>query len=80
MIANYQNILHAAKSSLTAQERLRLAQAMWEDVSPEDWTAPSPEWIAEVQSRSAAYDAGEITASSWPEVRSRARGKAGLDG
>jgi len=38
------------------------------------------EWIAEAQRRSAEYDAGATSASSWPDVQARARRQAGLDG
>jgi len=48
-------------------------------VSPDDWAPPSEEWIAEAKRRSEAYDAGQMTAAPWPEVRQRARHNAGLD-
>jgi putative addiction module component (TIGR02574 family) len=39
----------------------------------------SDEWLAEIERRSAEYDAGRMPASSWPEVRARTRQQAGLD-
>jgi hypothetical protein len=42
--------------------------------------APSDEWIAEANRRSDLFDSGEISGSSWSDVRQRARRKAGLDG
>jgi putative addiction module component (TIGR02574 family) len=76
---NFQDVLDAART-LQAPDRIRLAEALWEDVPPSDWPLPSEEWIAEAQRRSAQYDADPASASPWPEVRARARRKAGLDG
>jgi putative addiction module component (TIGR02574 family) len=75
---SFQDVLDAARA-LNATERIRLADAIWEDVPPADWPKPSEEWIAEVQRRSAEYDAGRASAATWAEVRARARQKAGLD-
>ena len=72
-----QEILDAAQS-LPAAERALLIHALWKSVSPDDWALPSKAWIAERQ-RSEAYDTGKMTAAPWPEVRQRARRKAGLD-
>ena len=73
-----QEILDAAQA-LPSGERAQLIHALWESVPSEDWTLPSGEWIAESQRRSEAYDSGQMSASSWSEVRQRARRKAGLD-
>jgi len=73
-----QEILAAAQS-LASAERAQLIDALWQSVSPEDWTPPTDEWITEAQRRSDAYDAGQMTASTWSDVRQRARRKAGLD-
>jgi putative addiction module component (TIGR02574 family) len=77
-MATVQEILDAAQT-LPSPERARLIHALWQSVSPDDWTPPSDEWIAEAQRRSEAYDAGQMTASPWSEVRQRARRQAGLD-
>jgi len=74
-----QQILDAAQT-LPSHQRAQLIHLLWHTVSPEDWTSPSADWIAEAQRRSEAFDAGQMTASPWPEVRRRARRKAGLDG
>jgi putative addiction module component (TIGR02574 family) len=65
--------------TLSAADRLRLADALWEDVPPEEWPQPSAEWLAEAQRRSAEFDAGRMKAATWAEVQIRARQKAGLD-
>jgi putative addiction module component (TIGR02574 family) len=78
-MATLQDVLDAARS-LTAGDRVRLVQMLWDDVPPADWPLPSDEWIAEAQRRSADYDAGRMTAAPWSDVQARARRKAGLDG
>ena len=77
-MTTFEDVLSAARS-LNVTERMRLVDTLWEEVSPTDWQPPSEAWIAEVQRRSAEYDAGRMTASSWSEVQARARRRAGLD-
>jgi putative addiction module component (TIGR02574 family) len=77
-MSTFEDILDAARA-LTATDRLRLVDALWEDASPSEWPAPSKEWIAEAQRRSAEYDEGRMPAAPWPEVRAKARRKARLD-
>lgn len=69
-----------AAENLRPSDRIRLIDALLETVPLDEWPAPSDQWIAEAQRRSAEYDAGRMPTSPWPEVRQRARGKAGLDG
>ncbi len=78
-MATFDDVLGAAQD-LPALDRVRLMDALWESMEPSEWPAPSDDWIAEAQRRSAEYEAGNMTASPWPEVRQRARRKAGLDG
>jgi len=73
-----QEILDAAQT-LPSAERAQIISALWQSVSPDDWAPPADDWIAEAQRRSEAYDAGEMKASPWSDVRKRARRKAGLD-
>lgn len=77
-MTDYESILTAARS-LPPVERARLISDLWDSTSPEDWPLPSEAWIAETNRRSDALDAGEMTGSSWQEVRARARRQAGLD-
>lgn len=74
-----QEILDAAQA-LPPRERAQLIHMLWDAVPPDDWVPPASAWISEAQRRSEAYDAGQMTASPWSEVRQRARRKAGLDG
>jgi putative addiction module component (TIGR02574 family) len=78
-MATFNDVFDAAQA-LPPTDRLRLIDALCDNFPPSEWPPPSDEWIAESQRRSAAYDAGEMSASPWPEVRTRARKKAGLDG
>jgi putative addiction module component (TIGR02574 family) len=77
-MTTFDDILGAAQH-LAPSDRIRLVQTLWETISPEEWPVPSHEWINEAQRRSAEYEAGRLTATPWPEVRARARRKAGLD-
>jgi len=77
-MSTFDEVLSAVQG-LTAEDRLRLIDAIWDALPPEQWPAPSADWIAEAQRRSAEYDAGQMSASKWQDVRKRARQKADLD-
>lgn len=74
----FDDVLGAAQG-LPPTDRIRLIYALWDTVPPEQWPAPNDAWIEEAQRRSDEYEAGRMTAAPWPEVRARARRKAGLD-
>lgn len=74
------NEILTAAQSLPASERAQLIATLWDSVSPVDWVPPNSQWITEANRRSDACDAGEMTRSTWAEVRERARREAGLDG
>jgi putative addiction module component (TIGR02574 family) len=77
-MSTFDDVLGAAQD-LPPEDRLRLIVALWDNFPPNEWPALSEEWIAEVQRRSAEYDAGRMSASNWPDVRDRARRRAGMD-
>jgi len=77
-MTRFEDVLGAA-FGLTPADRLRLVDELWNQSAPGEWPMPNDEWIAEAQRRSSEYDQGHMPASSWPEVQSRARGKAGLN-
>jgi putative addiction module component (TIGR02574 family) len=77
-MSTFDDVLGAAQD-LPSVDRIRLVQALWETVPPAEWPTPAEEWIEEARRRSAEFDAGRMTASPWPDVRARARRKAGLD-
>ena len=70
-------IIQAARA-LSLTERLQLLDVMRDAEHPDAWPALSPEWLAEVQNRSAAFDAGRMNASPWQDVQARVRRSAGL--
>lgn len=77
-MTTYQDILNAAQH-LSDAERAQLLDALWSKTSPSDWSPPGQAWLEAANKRSEAYDAGEMTADSWDQVRQRARKQAGLD-
>ena len=74
----FDEVLDAART-LTPVDRLRLAQALWNEMSPSERPRPSEEWIAEVRRRSDSYDEGHLSARPWNEVQACARKQLGLD-
>jgi len=74
------NEIITAAQALPPSDRAQLIASLWEKSSPEEWVAPDAKWIAECNRRSEAYSTGEMSGSSWADVRERARGKARLDG
>jgi putative addiction module component (TIGR02574 family) len=74
------NEILIAAQSLPTTERAQLIAALWDNVPPHEWVPPNDEWIAEANRRSGLLDSGEMSGSSWSDVRQRARRKAGLDG
>ena len=73
------NDVFDAAIALPETDRLRLFEALWDCLPPELWPLPNKEWISEAQRRSAEFEAGASTASPWPDVKARARQRAGLD-
>jgi putative addiction module component (TIGR02574 family) len=58
---------------LTPNERLQLAEDLWDSVAafPESLPALTPEEIAEIERRLAEHDRDPSTAIPWDEVRAR---------
>lgn len=77
-MTDYESILTAAQG-LSPTERAQLIVELWDHTSPENWSPPSDAWLSETNRRSDALDAGEMTGSSWQEVRERARRQAGFN-
>lgn len=64
-------ILERAKE-LPHDEREELAEALWDTLETEP-TALSPEWTAEISSRIAQLERGEVKAIRWSEAEARLR-------
>jgi putative addiction module component (TIGR02574 family) len=75
----FDEVLGAAQG-LDAADRVRLIGELWDTVPPDQWPAPSADWVAEAQRRSAEVDAGRMSTTTWDEVRIQARKEVGLDG
>ena len=64
--------LHSDASQLPLDVRIQLIDALW-DTIPADAVPPlSDEWLAEIERRSADYDAGLVQAIPWEQVRADA--------
>lgn len=66
-----QDLLEEAKK-LPPDERQALAEALWETLETEP-ASLSPEWTAEVSSRIAQLERGEVKAVPWSEVEATIR-------
>lgn len=67
----YETLLVDA-SRLPVPDRIQLFDAIW-DTFPEDSLPPlSDEWAAEIQKRSAEYDAGGVETVPWDQVKADA--------
>jgi putative addiction module component (TIGR02574 family) len=70
--------LLADATQLPVADRLELIDAIW-DTLPADALPPlSPEWISEVQRRSAEFDSGIVTPVSWQQVKADALRRVGI--
>ena len=70
-MSDYDSLL-ADAAQLPLDARIQLIEALWDTV-PEDALPPlSDEWLAEIQRRSAEYDAGLVQPIPWEQVRAEA--------
>jgi putative addiction module component (TIGR02574 family) len=70
-MSEYETLLSSA-SQLPIDARIQLIEALWDTV-PEDAVPPlSDEWLAEINQRSAEYDAGLVSTIPWEQVRAEA--------
>lgn len=63
-----------AALSLAAPEQLELIEALIAELDQADPQPLDDAWIAEIQRRSAEYDAGKVTPIPWSVVRASTRG------
>jgi putative addiction module component (TIGR02574 family) len=57
---------------LTPAERILLVQELWDSLAPaQEWEPLTPAQQHEIERRLAAADRGEITYSSWQDVKRR---------
>jgi len=73
----YETLLADAKS-LPVADRIQLIDAIWDTLPPDSLPPLSDEWVAEIQRRSAEYDAGTAETVSWEEVKAEALRRVGM--
>ena len=61
--------------ALPAGEQLELIEALIAALDEADPQPLDETWMAEIQRRSAAYDASQVSPIPWPVIRERARGR-----
>ena len=70
-MSDYNTLLSDA-SQLPLEVRIQLIEALW-DTLPDDAMPPlSDEWLAEIERRSAEYDAGLVQPIPWEQIRADA--------
>ena len=70
-MSTYESLL-ADASRLPVGDRLQLIDAIWDTVPEESLPRLSPEWIVEIQRRSAEYDSGTVPTVPWETIRAEA--------
>jgi putative addiction module component (TIGR02574 family) len=78
-MADYESLL-ADASRLPADDRLQLIEALWETLPPDLQPELNDEWIAEIQRRSAEFDAGLVQPVPWEQIRADALRRGAVDG
>ena len=73
---DYETLL-ADASRLPLSERIQLIEALWDTVPAGSCPPLTDEWLAEIQRRSAEYDAGSIETIPWEQIRADAFCRAG---
>jgi len=70
-MSTYEAVL-AGASHLPVTDRLQLIDAIWETLPADSLPPLSAEWIAEIQRRTADYDAGAVDTVTWNQVKADA--------
>ena len=70
----------AALFKLPIEQRIQLAEELWESIADETPALPVPQWqLEELRQRAARYEAGETRTLSWEAVKSKMNREA-VDG
>jgi len=75
-MTDFGSVLSAAQQ-LPEQDRLRLIEALWDTVPPEEDAPFSTEWAREIEARVAELDAGTAQTVPWSIIRAEALGRIG---
>jgi putative addiction module component (TIGR02574 family) len=70
----YETILQEA-AELSVVDRMQLIEDLWESVAENELPPLTTDWKAEIQRRSAAFDAGEVTVTPWNEIKANTLGR-----
>ena len=76
-MSTYESLLSEA-IRLPANERRQLIDALWVTLDTHEASPLSEEWMAEIERRSADYDAGLVKTIPWETVRRDLWKKIGL--
>jgi putative addiction module component (TIGR02574 family) len=71
IMSNYDSVLSAA-NELPATERLRLIDALWESIPPEEEASLSADWVAEIERRMDEIESNRAQTVPWSQVRDEA--------
>jgi putative addiction module component (TIGR02574 family) len=74
-----EQLLQAALA-LSDEEQLQFVTALGAAMDERGLRPFDDSWLAEIQRRSAEYDAGTVKPTPWPEVKERARRRASKHG
>lgn len=72
--------IYAAANALPPSDRWALVTRLWETLPPEAWNAPDDLELAEIQRRSAEFDAGSVEPISKAEVQRLIHERLASDG
>lgn len=70
-MSDYSSVLSAAQE-LPEPDRLRLIDALWDSVSPDQEAPFSEEWTREIERRVAELDSGTAKTVPWSKIREEA--------
>ena len=76
-MTTYETLL-ADATRLPVAERIQLIDAIWETLPFDSLPPLSDEWVAEIQRRSAEYDAGSAETVSWKQAKAEALRRVGM--
>lgn len=67
----------SAAQQLAEEDRLRLIDALWDSVPPDQNAPFSADWAHEIERRVAELEAGTARTISWPQIRDAVLARVG---
>jgi putative addiction module component (TIGR02574 family) len=65
---------------LSIVDRIQLIEALWDTVPEGEIPPLTPEWLAEIERRSAEFDSGSIRTVPWSDVKASALNRLNAKG